>query len=366
MPYFTNVFTLETWEQAKARDYRVTGFPPPTTTRGGYFQSNFDAVSPGDTLCCYIVSPAKRWVGALRVDEPMRLDYDDALWGVGVDEAGTTRFPARFAVTPLVALDPEVGLPVEETIGVLQCLDSQHWSGLFRRSLTRMPDEDGVRLLEMLHGERTASPIRVPRRRTQKRVRATAAEATATAPTPRVVAEEDRGRTHRELVWNLIQLGRNLRCEVWVASDERGRSFDGNRFLEHVLSDFPNVGLDPESRDLVRTIDVLWIRGRSVIAAFEVEVTTSIYSGLLRMSDLLALSPNTSIDLFIVAPDARRSKVHDEILRPTFEGFDPPLRSRCRYISSSQLDTCIERTKPPVNKHLQATVIRDFAEEIAP
>jgi len=178
------------------------------------------------------------------------------------------------------------------------------------------------------------------------------------------VANEDRGRTHRELVWKLIQLGRNLGCDVWVASDERGRSYDGNEFVDHVLAEFPNVGLDPESRERVRTIDVLWIRGRGVIAAFEVEVTTSIYSGLLRMSDLVALSPNTSIDLFIVAPDERATKVRSEILRPTFEAFDPPLRGRCRYISSTALDTCIQRTLPPLNAHLQPTVIRDFAETV--
>jgi hypothetical protein len=360
--YYTNVYTLETWERATQRGFTVTGFPPPTTTRGGYFQSTFDAVAVGDTLCCYIRSPAKRWVGAMRVDAPMRLDYEDALWGT--DEDGRAKWPARFDVTPLLALAPEVGLPVEETIGVLQCLDSKTWSGLFRRSLTRMPEEDGEMLLEMLRQERTPVPVRVPRRRSPKPVAPTAAGATTIAPAPRVVAEQDRGRTHRELVWKLIQLGRNLGCDVWVASDERGRSYDGNAFAEHVLAEFPNVGLDPESRALVRTIDVLWIRGRGVTAAFEVEVTTSVYSGLLRMSDLVALSPNTSIDLFIVAPDERRQKVHDEILRPTFEAFDPPLRSRCRYISTTQLDQCIERTKPPLHRHLQPSVIRDFAEEI--
>jgi len=37
------------------------------------------------------------------------------------------------------------------------------------------------------------------------------------------------------------------------------------------------------------------------------------------MSDLLALQPNLNIDLFIVAPESRREKVRQEILRPTFQ-----------------------------------------------
>jgi hypothetical protein len=169
---------------------------------------------------------------------------------------------------------------------------------------------------------------------------------------------------HRELVWKLIQLGKTLGCDVWVASDERGKSFEAKAFADHVLSEFPAVGLDPESRDLVRGIDVLWIRSRSVVGAFEVEATTSVYSGLLRISDLVALQPNTSIDLFIVAPDDRGSKVRAEIARPTFESFEPPLRERCRFLSTSQLDACIERTKPPLNRHLNPGVVRDFAEQV--
>jgi hypothetical protein len=39
------------------------------------------------------------------------------------------------------------------------------------------------------------------------------------------------------------------------------------------------------------------------VRAFEVEHTTAIYSGLLRMADLLSLVPNMDIKLHIVAPE---------------------------------------------------------------
>ena len=63
---------------------------------------------------------------------------------------------------------------------------------------------------------------------------------------------------------------------------------------------------------------MLWLSGPAVVAAFEIESTTSIYSGLLRMADLLALQPNLNISLFLVAPEDRRSKAITEINRPTF------------------------------------------------
>ena len=59
-------------------------------------------------------------------------------------------------------------------------------------------------------------------------------------------------------------------------------------------------------------IDVLWLQGEAIVAAFEVEHTTTIYSGLLRMADLVSMQPNLKLDLFIVAPDERREKVLHE------------------------------------------------------
>ena len=83
----------------------------------------------------------------------------------------------------------------------------------------------------------------------------------------------------------------------------------------------------------IELIDVLWLSGNSIVAAFEVECTTAIYSGLLRMSDLLSLQPNLDINLFLVAPDERRDKVEQELLRPTFSLRDKPLCRTCGFVS---------------------------------
>jgi hypothetical protein len=360
--YFTNVYTVETWAAAGERGYEISGHPPATPTRGGYFESTFDAVQVGDILVCYVKAPAQRWVGALRIESKWFLDVEDAIWGH--DEEGRARYPTRFKTSPVIVLPVEEGLPVQETIGALRCMQEGKWGGIFRRSLTRIPPEDGEKLLEMLVEPREASPVRMPRRRPRKVV--PTGEGEVAPPEAEEVEEavEAPATRHTELVWKLIKLGKALGCEVWVASDERGKSFEEEAFADLVLPEFPAVGLDPESRDLVRSIDVLWIRGRAVTAAFEVETSTSIYSGLLRMSDLVALQPNTRIDLFIVAPEQRAPKVHREILRPTFESFEPPLRTRCRYLSATQLNAAIERTRPPLNRHVQPTVVRDFAEEV--
>lgn len=81
----------------------------------------------------------------------------------------------------------------------------------------------------------------------------------------------------------------------------------------------------------------LRLKGKNIVAAFEVECTTSIYSGLLRMSDLLALAPNMNIDLYVVAPEERRQKFQNEILRPTFSILERPLPQVCRFIAFNKM-----------------------------
>ena len=106
---------------------------------------------------------------------------------------------------------------------------------------------------------------------------------------------------------------------------------------------------------------MLWLKGNAILAAFEIESTTSIYSGLLRMSDLIAMQPNINIPLYIVAPDDRREKVITEINRPTFSRLTPPMAKMCRYISFSSLRQQVERVKPYL-RYLNPSFLDEFSE----
>jgi hypothetical protein len=133
--------------------------------------------------------------------------------------------------------------------------------------------------------------------------------------------------------------------------------------LSNLVTDLP-VQFDDATRRTVELIDVLWLRGQAVVAAFEIESTTSIYSGLLRMSDLISMQPNLAMPLYIVAPDERRDKVKDEILRPTFSKLPKPLSDLCRYISFSALRSNIDRVGSYA-RYLNPEFLDDFAEVFA-
>lgn len=112
--------------------------------------------------------------------------------------------------------------------------------------------------------------------------------------------------------------------DVWVARNDRSKSFNGQSFgsIKGIKQKLP-MQFDEATTRTIELIDVLWLKGNAIQAAFEIESTTSIFSGLLRMSDLITMQPNLNIPLYIVAPNERRSKVLIEVNRPTFASLTP-------------------------------------------
>jgi type II restriction enzyme len=79
--------------------------------------------------------------------------------------------------------------------------------------------------------------------------------------------------------------------------------------------------VDADVASTIDLIDVLWFEkgtGR-VACGFEVEKSTSIYSGLLRLADLALALPNHSMKMFLVAPDDREKEVLAQLKRPSVQ-----------------------------------------------
>lgn len=129
-------------------------------------------------------------------------------------------------------------------------------------------------------------------------------------------------RTHSEIQAWLRDLGHALGYDVWIAANDRSRLHDGRRLGEGCLTSLPETITTSRGGDAIRLIDVLWLDqgAATVAAAFEVEHSTSIYSGIVRMLDL-ALSGSdlhASAGLYLVAPDAREAEVRAQVSRPAF------------------------------------------------
>lgn len=131
---------------------------------------------------------------------------------------------------------------------------------------------------------------------------------------------QDSDHTHTEIQGWLRDLGRALGFQVWIASNDQRRSYQGQPLGQGCLTRLPTALEALPAVDTIRLIDVLWLDADAkVAAAFEVEHSTSIYSGIVRMLDLALGAPDhLSSAYFLVAPDNREQDVLAQFARPAF------------------------------------------------
>lgn len=352
MNYWLDLFTGTTWEEFQKAGASITGF----THR---MRKTVQSIQPGDILLCYLTG-VMRWVGALEVigqSEDKSPIWKDA------------EFPSRLKVKPLVMLMPATGVPMQDLMGKVSFFQSKADSGKFKGMVRGSPKlfkikADGdliVRLLRHAEQSPVSRPVdakKLARKPFFKAERKKGKETIATVVTvpeseeaesfeqPELIskAEAKTATTrHTEIQYLLATLGAEMGFEIWIARNDRSRAWDGKALgdLPRVIEELPTQFNEATNRT-IELIDVLWLKGNSIVAAFEVECTTSVYSGLLRMSDLLALQPNIEINLFLVAPDERREKVKQEILRPTFSLKEKPLAEICGFLGFGNLTTKLE------------------------
>lgn len=147
-------------------------------------------------------------------------------------------------------------------------------------------------------------------------------EESAAAIKARAVAAES-DTTHTQVQGWLRDLGKALGYDVWIASNDQNRNHEGGRLSDGCLAALPPSVMTIPGIDSIRLIDVLWLAKNDpacpIVAAFEVEHTTSIYSGIVRLLDLALGTPHGATScLYIVAPDARESDVREQVRRPAF------------------------------------------------
>lgn len=135
-----------------------------------------------------------------------------------------------------------------------------------------------------------------------------------------IQAAQDQDHTHTEIQGWLRDLGFAVGFDVWIASNDVNRPYRDGRLSDGCLDGLPESLKKNPSFDAIRLIDVLWVDSTAdrVVAAFEVEHTTSIYSGILRMSDLALGLEHDGLSLFLVAPDAREADIWEQLKRPAF------------------------------------------------
>jgi hypothetical protein len=365
--YWLDLFTGTTWEEFKKHGANVSGF---RHRRRKLARS----IKPGDYLICYLTG-VSRFIGVLEVKSDCFEDHTP-IWDDAV-------FPIRFEVELVHELTPATAIPVQslkDTLSIFQNLTSPNaWTGFFRGSPHMFTQGDGRAIVDAIQNA-LANPISREYDHAQYYRRPKIFESTSIGVV--TVPDEDNEPasfvepleplieasqiTHSEIQYLLLKLGSDMGLDVWVARNDKTRCFAGKAFAEirSIRRELPRQFDDATNRT-IEMIDVLWLQGDAIIAAFEVEHTTSIYSGLLRMADLITMQPNIKINLYLVAPDDKEDKVFNEINRPTFRKLKPPLPKICKFIPYSKLKRELDQLGSRV-RYLKPEFVDELAESCEP
>jgi hypothetical protein len=346
--YFLSLFTPASWATFRNLDAPISAHKP-------RFRKIAATVQPGDVFLCYVTG-ISRFCGALEASGPM---YEDSRPIYGDPDPFSLRWPVR----KLAVLPPESGIPVRADaiwnrvlgLGAYDRAGSA-WTGKFRTSLSEIPHSDGAYLVDLLRQQQSAPADYPLNERERVALRSSAVVLSATGkPVPVTVPEnssEDalpfdlqtgepqQGTSGIEIQARVALIGATMDLDVWVPAGDRARVaqlLPANAQAK-LLQRLP-INFDETTLQTVSNIDVIWLRRGTMLRAFEVEHTTSIYSGLLRIADLLALQPNIRLKSHIVAPAERLEKWRKEVKRPVFALLSGgPLAQSCSFLDYDSIE----------------------------
>ncbi len=363
MEYYLDVFSPETYEAYSKSDRRITGFAP-------RYASRAKRVEPGDKFLCYITG-LSRWAGMLEVKSksfedktPRFYEKDDP-------------YIVRFKVEPIIWLGKENAIPIREdniwnnlSITKNYKKSSKEWTGPFRASLYHFSNEDAELIAQALFRQSEKNQLYPIDEKDQKALKESHRRLDKTLNTSAIVDDDDEKDIPTELATEvrksaqiqaiLARIGEEMGFSIWIPKSDRNLVLQELVSAPKNLVDHLPLNYDEITLKTIEQIDVIWLNKRSIVRAFEIEHTTSVYSGILRMADLLALQPNMDIKLHIVAPLDRRGKVFRQLQRPVFGLLEKaPLSGMCSFIS---YDSVEQLSQDRHLSHLSDSVLEDYEE----
>jgi hypothetical protein len=337
MTYFVDVFSLDTFESFSNTPKNTAGFHP---NRKAWVTK----IKPGDKILCYLKG-LSCWVGILEVTGSMaEAAPSNEILG---------EYILRFPVKPLVWLKRGALLSIKraDVWAALSftkdvTLGAGGWNAIVRSSGVRLQEPDGQKVEELLsHQAQHPTPDDIAdetweKHRSLKMTNALgkvvavqipvaeqevdASQSEALTPTPcdtiGPANVPPQVRTSHKMQALLADIGIAMGFEVWIPKADK-EAVLSEMSSHELLAALPYTQFSGPALKAVEQIDVLWLQKKTIVRAFEVEHTTAVYSGILRMADLLALQPNFHTKLHIVAPEERRKKVFQELMRPAFSIF---------------------------------------------
>jgi type II restriction enzyme len=136
-----------------------------------------------------------------------------------------------------------------------------------------------------------------------------------------VVSAMEEEDLHTEMQHHILKIGNTIGYDVIAAANDRSRCHEGNSLSFLSIDKFPEMDVDRDTYKTITLIDAVWFEkgSNNVVCAFEVEKSTSIYSGILRLNDLHFSFSENPPSLYLIIPDKREKEVILQLQRPSIK-----------------------------------------------
>lgn len=366
MKYYINLFSPNTALAFSESDQEISGF---RISRKAYVKNQH--INIGDKFICYCTK-IQRFIGILEITSNFFIDSKP------IFTQEDDPFTLRFKVRSIAWLLFEKGIPIHENIiwnhlSFTQKLpsDSTRWTYMVFSSPRLWPKEDCEDLEQVILQQQSEMKYYTFSEAERKKVRSltkvrvsSKKEMVIEIPDETSQNKVNTSKEERESIQmqaTLAEIGEKLGYKIWLPKSDRSRVLNKWKPLQNstLLENLPLVFNGPTLK-VIENINVLWIKRHSIVRAFEIEGTTAIYSGILRMADLLALQPMLDIKIHIVASIQRREAVFEQINRPVFAFMKKgPLTEICTFISYESVK---ELRKEPHLEHMNDSIVDEYVE----
>ncbi|MDZ4714144.1 MAG: hypothetical protein SH819_01635 [Cytophagales bacterium] len=150
-----------------------------------------------------------------------------------------------------------------------------------------------------------------------------------------VLSEKHEEDLHTEMQYHLLKIGKALGYDPIAATNDRGKCHSEINFSFISLNKFPELSVEKDTLNTIQLIDIIWFEKdtNKTVCAFEVEKSTSIYSGILRLTDLAISFADHNTSLFIIIPNSHEKDVQLQLNRPAIKNSN----IKIKYILFSDL-----------------------------
>jgi hypothetical protein len=130
-------------------------------------------------------------------------------------------------------------------------------------------------------------------------------------------SKEEEGKTHTKMQWIILKIGIMKGYDVWAAKNDLNKEYNNEKFSSLCLKEVPQFS-SSEALSIAQYVDVIWFKKGTTlpISFFEIETTTSVYSGLLRLNDIRIDFPMDKA--YIISSSGRKGLFDTQVQRNTF------------------------------------------------